>query len=161
MLLSYLLILLPLIVIGDYLPPYGYCGPTAPRDPWNVTSVVMNQQPVANQINTITACGNAQDAMTVGSFFMTISSDNYHYTQNVTLSHRTVYKGYQYCFDYSLEYPNSKQGIFRTTFELMDESDEQVGCFQLNVQVLAKPSSSADKLSLGGFLVLSFLLLYI
>ncbi len=132
---SFILIALLLaLASADFTPNWTSCSGS--DDPWQPTTVTLDNQPVPNENDKIHACGTVQDDVTVGSFKLQVKLGGIVvFTQVVKVTQQEVLPGSQYCFDYSAYIPPIAKGSFDITFELQDNTDAGIGCVNLDLKI--------------------------
>jgi len=119
---------------ADYTPTWSSCS--TQDDPWQPSTVTLDQKPVPNITDKIHACGNVQDDVTVGSFKLQVKlAGVIVFTQVVKLTQQEILPGSQYCFDYSAYIPPIAKGSFGITFNLQDDTESSIGCVALDLQI--------------------------
>ncbi len=117
-----------------FTPDWKSCS--ASDDSWQPTTVTFEKEPKVNENDSMHACGNVQDAFTVGGFKLQVKAGSVIiHTTEVKLTKQDVFPGSQYCFDYTVFIPIIARGSFFLTFQLQDDTKDIVGCFNINMNI--------------------------
>lgn len=126
-----ILALLVALIAADYVPDWHSCSD--PSDTWQPTNVTLAQPPARNEDDSIHACGTIEDDVIIGDALLNVYLAKVKiFTTTVKLTQQEVFPGTQYCFDYSVYIPPIAVGTFNVSFELQDNTQNNLGCVYLD-----------------------------